>query len=162
VRPGTAMRGPCRAPALRWERWVREPRRVAARRREGRAAVASCCSVRREQLQSVVLGPFAGASDSASNQPRRTSRAELAAAAQRPELPRHVGATVGAKRRRSSVRLSEHPRPCPAEMASPASAQLKSVVGDLDCDGLVSLLSKLIGESARLQNDPARCGGGST
>jgi acetylornithine deacetylase len=39
-------------------------------------------------------------------------------------------------------------------MASPAPAQLKSAVGDLDRDGFVSLLSKLIGESARLQNDP--------
>jgi hypothetical protein len=35
-------------------------------------------------------------------------------------------------------------------MASPASAQLKSAVGDLDCDGLGFLLSKLISESARL------------
>ncbi|KAG2660750.1 hypothetical protein PVAP13_1KG441200 [Panicum virgatum] len=36
-------------------------------------------------------------------------------------------------------------------MASPA---LKDAVGGLDRDGFVALLSKLIGESARLQNDP--------
>jgi acetylornithine deacetylase len=40
-------------------------------------------------------------------------------------------------------------------------AQLKSVVGDLDRDGFVSLLSKLISESARLQSSPERRGRGS-
>jgi hypothetical protein len=39
-------------------------------------------------------------------------------------------------------------------MASPAPASLKDAVGSLDRDGFVGLLSKLIGETAHLQNDP--------
>jgi acetylornithine deacetylase len=39
-------------------------------------------------------------------------------------------------------------------MASPAPASLKDTVGSLDRDGFVGLLSKLIGETAHLQNDP--------
>jgi hypothetical protein len=66
---------------------------------------------------------------------KATTRAELAGATRRPELLRQVGAAVGAKRRRSPMRPSEHPRPRPAEMASLAPAQLKSAPGDLDCDG---------------------------
>nr|CAB3447566.1 unnamed protein product [Digitaria exilis] len=37
---------------------------------------------------------------------------------------------------------------------APAPAPLKDAVGELDRDGFIALLSKLIGESARLQNDP--------
>jgi hypothetical protein len=88
---------------------------------------------RREQLQSVILVPIAELAGLAG---KDTSRAELAGAAQRSELPRQVGAAVRVKRRRSPVRQSEHLWPRPAEMASPAPAQLKSVVGDLNHEGL--------------------------
>jgi hypothetical protein len=63
------------------------------------------------------------------------TKAELTGATRWPELPRQVGAAVGAKRRHSPMRPSEHPRPRPAEMASLAPAQLKSALGDLDRDG---------------------------
>jgi hypothetical protein len=99
------------------------PRRVAARCR------------RREQLRSVILVPFAGASDLASN--RTCGQGYKQGGARRRDTA--AGSSPpgwGGGRTEAS---SEHLRPRPAAMASPT--QLKS---------------------ARLQDDPARCSGRSS